>query len=524
MKTIFLLFDSLNRLALSAYGGAVPTPNFDRLAARSVTFENHYTGSLPCMPARRDHHTGRYGFFHAGWGPLEPFDNSYARLLRETAGTYCHLVTDHFHYFEDGGLCYHTTFDTWENIRGQEYDPWKPTIGADVAAFRRRFDPRHYDFSGEGRGGHKLQHAVNRAVMEEEADFPMPQCFVAAFDFLDRTRGTDDWLLQLECFDPHEPFHVAPRFERDADASHDRLVLDWPSYARVTESPEEVAHIRAKYAGLVAMCDHYLGRLLDRMDAEDMWRDTTLIATSDHGFLLSEHDWWAKVKMPHYQEVSHIPLMIAHPDGPRGERRRAVTSAIDILPTLAELHGAPVPAETRGQSLLPLLATDGPGHAVALSGVFGGPMLITDGRHAFHYRPRWLDSTGLYEYRLLPMHMRGPFSLQELRHMELVAPFDHTKGVQVLKIKARDDAKRVPNHDGQGFEDTETRLYDLTADPGEEHPFRDAAIEARLLAAAKAVMHAHDAPPEMFERFDLAPEAAGTNGDAEAGIKAGIDV
>ncbi len=42
-------------------------------------------------------------------GPLEPFDNSYARLLREKRNTYCHLVTDHFHYFEDGGLCYHTT-------------------------------------------------------------------------------------------------------------------------------------------------------------------------------------------------------------------------------------------------------------------------------------------------------------------------------------------------------------------------------------------------------------------------------
>ncbi|MEZ5904870.1 MAG: sulfatase-like hydrolase/transferase [Geminicoccaceae bacterium] len=425
--------------------------------------------------------------------------------MRETVGTYCHLVTDHFHYFEDGGLCYHTTFDTWENIRGQEYDPWKPTLHADLEKLRGIYDPRHYDFSSTARAGHKLQHAMNRAAMAEEAHFPLPRCFAAGFEFLDAARGRDDWLLQLECFDPHEPFHVPERFERRYDPGDRGLVLDWPAYARVTESEEEVRAIRAKYAALVAMCDDYLGRLLDRFDAEDLWANTALIATTDHGYLLSEHDWWAKVKMPHYQEIAHIPLMIHHPGmaSQGGTRRRAVTSAIDILPTLAELHGAPIPPETRGQSLLPLLEADGPGHEVALSGVFGGPMLITDGDFAFHYRPRWLDSTNLYEYRLLPMHMRGPFSLQELRHMELVEPFAHTKGVQVLKIKARDDAKRVPNHDGEGFEDAATRLYDLRTDPGEAHPFRDPAIEARLLAAAARVMREHDAPQEMFERFAL---------------------
>ena len=54
MKVVFALFDSLNRLALEPYGGKrIETPNFKRLAARSTTFDRHYVGSLPCMPARR---------------------------------------------------------------------------------------------------------------------------------------------------------------------------------------------------------------------------------------------------------------------------------------------------------------------------------------------------------------------------------------------------------------------------------------------------------------------------------------
>ena len=70
MKVIFVLFDSLNRRSLECYGGtAVRTPNFQRLARRCVTFDNHYVGSLPCMPARRDMHTGRLSFLHRSWGP-----------------------------------------------------------------------------------------------------------------------------------------------------------------------------------------------------------------------------------------------------------------------------------------------------------------------------------------------------------------------------------------------------------------------------------------------------------------------
>ena len=82
MKLVFVLFDSLNRLALGPYGGTrLATPNFDRLAARAVTFDGHHVGSLPCMPARRDMQTGRLSFLHRSWGPLEPFDNAFPELL-----------------------------------------------------------------------------------------------------------------------------------------------------------------------------------------------------------------------------------------------------------------------------------------------------------------------------------------------------------------------------------------------------------------------------------------------------------
>ena len=80
------------------------------------------------MPARRELHTGRYNFLHRSWGPLEPFDDSMPQQLKD-AGIHTHLISDHYHYWEDGGATYHQRYTTWECVRGQEGDNWQPIVG-----------------------------------------------------------------------------------------------------------------------------------------------------------------------------------------------------------------------------------------------------------------------------------------------------------------------------------------------------------------------------------------------------------
>ena len=70
MKAVMIMFDSLNKRMLSPYGCTwVHTPNFRRLAAHTAMFDNFFVGSMPCMPARRELHTGRLNFLHRGWTP-----------------------------------------------------------------------------------------------------------------------------------------------------------------------------------------------------------------------------------------------------------------------------------------------------------------------------------------------------------------------------------------------------------------------------------------------------------------------
>lgn len=502
MRTIFVLFDSLNRSAIGACGGtAVATPNFDRFAARAVTFDRHYAGSLPCMPARRDLHTGRLNFMHRSWGPLEPYDNSIARILKEN-GIYTHLISDHLHYFEDGGHGFHTKFSSYDFIRGQEYDPWVAMVQPPIERIREQFDERHYDPTKRDK---RLQHAINSQEMRDEADFPGPRCFASAFDFLDRNRKADDWFLMLECFDPHEPFHAPERFKAAYKTGYNGKILDWPHYERVVESAEEIAEIRGNYSALVAMCDDYFGRLLDYLDAHDMWKDTCVVLTTDHGFLLSEHGWWGKARMPYYEEISHIPLMIHHPAhvDQAGTRRRHLTQTMDLMPTFLDLYGLPIPEEVRAHSILPMLAEDAPIRNAAVFGVFSGPIGITDGDWVLYHYPPDITREGLFEYTLAPAHMSEPFTVEELRTARLVSAFDFTKGVPLLGIDALKDAKRVPNNDGIGFADLGTRLYDLTTDPGQKQPVNNPAVMERLYSEMIRELRVHDTPQEVYRWYEL---------------------
>jgi arylsulfatase A-like enzyme len=501
MKAVFVLFDSLNRHMLGPYGGSrVPTPNFDRLAARCVTFDKHYVGSLPCMPARRDILSGRLNFLHRSWGPMEPFDNAFPELLHQ-AGIYSHLITDHFHYFEDGGATYHTRYDSYEFVRGQEGDRWKAMVQPHWERLRERYHAHQFT---DQRRTYRSQNMINREFIKEEKDFPTVKCFDHAVEFLDRNRSADNWLMHLELFDPHEPFHAPERFKKAFDTGWQGPIRDWPRYGRFDALPEECEELRANYYALMAFCDDQLGRLLDYFDRHDLWKDTALILTTDHGFLLGEHDFWAKNRMNLYEEIVHIPLFAHDPRRPRGgERVSALTQAIDIAPTVLDLFGVALPREMEGHNLLPM-AGPVPRREAAIFGYFGGAVNVTDGRYTYHRFPADLRRQEIYQYTVMPTHIYALFTPEELAAASLAEPFAFTKGAKLLRVPVIERSPMYNNYGPGAFIESDTRLYDLETDPGQDRPIRDDAQERRLMRLMAGLMAQNDAPPEAFRRLEIA--------------------
>lgn len=491
MKTVFILFDSLNRHLLGCYGGTrIETPNFDRLAKRSMVYDRHYVGSLPCMPARRDMLTGRLTFLHRSWGPLEPFDNAFPELLREKK-VHTHLVTDHYHYWEDGGATYHNRYSTFEFVRGQEHDPWKAMVQPPWERLREKY---HAAQNGERFNNH----IVNREFIREEKDFPSVQCFAHGLEFLDNNRSADNWLLQIETFDPHEPFFAPARFKEKYKTGWNGPIRDWPRYGKVDELPAEADELRANYYATVALCDFLLGEVLDYFDEHDLWKDTALVVTTDHGFLLGEHDFWAKNRMNMYEEIVHIPLFVHDPRNPQAGRTEQLTQSIDIGPTFLDLYDVTPPPETQGFSILKPNDRKG-----ALFGYFGGAVNVTDGRHTYHRFPKDLLKQELYQYTLMPTHITKRFTPEELSTATLQDPFGWTKNVPVLKVPVIERSPMFNNYGPGALLENDTRLYDLVEDPGQQSPLNDPETEARMIALMAELMLATEAPAEAFERLEI---------------------
>lgn len=485
MRAIVLMFDSLNRHMLPPYNDNtfVKAPNFQRLADRGVTFDRSYVCSMPCMPARRDFHTARPNFLHCNWGPLEPFDDSVPEMLSK-AGVYTHLASDHYHYWEDGGATYHNRYNSWEFFRGQEGDPWvgqvaKPAIPDNI--------------NGKGRPSDW----INRSLMRREQDLPQTQTVDAGLRFIDRNASEDRWMLQIECFDPHEPFVSHRKYKDLYPSDYDGPLFDWPGYQTVNETPDQVAEAKRNYAALVSKCDASLGDVLDAMDRYGMWDDTMLIVWTDHGFMLGEHNCWAKNWMPLYEEVSHTPFFVWDPrSGRQGTRcDTLVQPAIDVGPTLLGYFGVEPTEDMIGKDLESAIASGATVRDAAIFGYFGNSVNVTDGRHVYMRESTTQDNGPLHAYTLMPTNMRG---FKRLADVDLAPPFSFTRGMRTLKINRRQVGQ------AKSGEDCRHKLWDLKSDPTQQSPVQDSAVESRMKGHIRTLLAEVDAPSEQYVRLGLA--------------------
>lgn len=501
MKILFVILDTLRRDYLQPYGGGphgfhVYTPAIQRLAQRSVTFDNHWVGSLPCMPARREFMTGRHNFLERGWGPLEPFDDVLPEQLRrrERRKVFSHLITDHYHYFYLGGEGHNSSFSTWQFERGQENDFWISRV--DLPALP----------DAMGRLATAPQHALNRFAQQEEADFSGPRCVQHCVRWLEENRSSDDWFLQLELFDPHEPFYTVPKYLEMYGDTWSGPIYDWPDYGVCKDDPAAIAHIRRAYAALLTMTDHWLGRLWDALDRLDLWKDTMVVLTTDHGTMLAEHDYWMKNQMPVFNEIARIPLIVHLPGDQRsGARVAALTQTTDVMPTFLDYFDAPMPPHLHGRSLRPAIEANEAVHEAIIYGYFGMAVNATDGHHTYFRNPASLD-TFAYAYTSMPTQFHGFMPRDQLAAAEMGRFLSHTYNIPLYRVP---QTGRLP-HRPEGYTDMEGNyrahhaLYDLATDPGQERPIEDAVLEGRFVEIMRQALTRVGAPAEQHERLGIA--------------------
>lgn len=389
----------------------VHTPWLDQLALGGVRFSRAYSSCPSCIPARAALMTGLGQRSHGRVGYRDGLPWNYEVTLAGefTRHGYQSQAIGKMHVYPErsqlgfqnvilhDGFLHHTRRTHHDNPEAvDDYLVW----------LRRQTGRPDADYFDHGVG---CNASVARPWPMEEALHPTNWVATEALDFLRRRRDPrKPVFLYLSFHRPHPPYDPPQwAFEQYL---HEPMppppVGAWanelagygngtPSSCYAELSPRLLQRARAGYYGHMTHIDHQINRLLEVLDTFDRSRETWVCFTSDHGEMMGDHHLFRK-SLP-YEGSARVPLLLKGPKNAgllKGAVCPEVVEARDIMPTLLDCAGLPVPASVEGRSLLPLArGTGGPvrpylhGEHVAL-----GQSLqwLTDGRQKYV----WFSGTG----------------------------------------------------------------------------------------------------------------------------------
>jgi arylsulfatase A-like enzyme len=171
----------------------------------------------------------------------------------------------------------------------------------------------------------------------------------------------EPFLLVVLAIDPHAPYTPPARFDaQPAETDLPHVTGSLSSINRPDLSARDRARIRELYQAEVAFNDESFGALLAGLEERGLARNTVVALTADHG-----EEFWEHGRRGHghslVDELLRVPLVIAHPGDPRLEADHRVSQPVqltDIMPTLLDLAGLPIPPALDGRSLFPRSAAD----------------------------------------------------------------------------------------------------------------------------------------------------------------------
>ena len=395
-NVLFIMADQLRRDHLSCYGHPhLKTPTIDALAKRGVRFTQAHTSSPVCGPARMSLYTGRTAFSHgASWNfvPLHIGEFTLGDYLRPNGIRVALAGKTHMRPDLDGMqqlgisagsdlgvLASECGFEPWERDDGEHpnqkfnpdlaYNKWLRGHGYE--------SPNPWnDFANSGRGpkgelmsGWALRHSIYPARIDK-AHSETAYMTKRAIDFIDDA-GDKPWVLHLSYIKPHWPY-IAPdpyhnMFKDVAHAPANKHVKEKETTHPVYQAfmNMEVGQTFARddvrqtvlpaYMGLIKEIDDQLARVMDHLKQNQLWDNTLIVFTSDHGDYMGDH-WLGEKELFHEPSVS-VPLIIVDPDtradATRGQVDDRLVEGIDILPTILEALNVKVPEQRiEGQSLL----------------------------------------------------------------------------------------------------------------------------------------------------------------------------
>jgi iduronate 2-sulfatase len=372
-NVLFIISDDLTSTALSCYGNTVcRTPNIDSLADRGTRFTRAYCQGTYCGPSRASFMSGYYPHAIGVLGYKNPRPQIGDRATWsehfKNNGYYAARVSKIFHMGVPGGVEIGTDPKKHDNFNGADDErSWTERFNSPGPEWKAPGDGETLENNPDGKkpavGGNTF------VVVEADGDDLVHsdgKTAAKAVELIERHRDERFW-IGVGFVRPHVPF-VAPRPYYRPFKPYDKMALpekiagDWDDIPKAGINYKTSLNMKMDirrqkkavggYYASVAYMDAQVGKVLGALKQNGLEDNTIVIFTSDHGYHLGEHDFWAKVSLR--DESASVPLIICVP-GKQPAVCNSLVELLDLYPTISSLCGLEVPARLQGKDISQML-------------------------------------------------------------------------------------------------------------------------------------------------------------------------
>ena len=366
---LFIVSDQHRGDCLGAAGHpVVKTPNLDRLAARGLQFTNAYTVSPICGPARACLATSRYPHEINSYGNATCYDGTTPSVAHRLKA--CGIKAASV-----GRMDFLPGID-----HGYDAVLPKPRDPLAIAEFLRAPAVKRFD----------IPHKMLRVEHLDHA----PPCHPVSqiLSWFDHTeQHAAPWHLFVNFVKPHCPFIVPKKYvmmydgleiplpaipEGYIDNLHPALKAQRFHWNIEELRRDENIHlIRKSYYAMITWVDDAIGLIINKLEEQGILDETLIIYSSDHGDHMGDHGLWQKSNF--FDSGARVPLVLAGPGIPAGQKIHTPVSHLDINPTILTVMGCTAPRDMRGEDLVALAARGSHDAGRAVFGEYHGPGAVT---------------------------------------------------------------------------------------------------------------------------------------------------
>ncbi len=380
---LLIMTDQMRWDAWGRAGGWIKTPVLDQLSQEGVTFTNCMTNSPVCSPTRLSLATGQYPHNTGVWRNLKGYDlpsdtPTFMQSIRNAGYRTGIIGKAHLHHHENDirdrvPLMNTLGFDHVNEIAGPRAssrvlsnmtEEWQKqgVLEAYIEDFRERFNHKPY--------------VARPSTLPLELYYDV---YIGnkAKEYIQEADSAHPWFIQVGFSGPHEPWDapepyaslydpsVMPKpIERNnfRDSPHrPKGNLDHLMSHGNMHSPElsldEIAQMRANYAGNVTLIDEQIGEIIQALKDKNIYDQTVIVFVSDHGEM--NGDYGLIYKETFFNAAVKVPLIIRTPEMKNssisGSMYHEMVEFFDIGPTLCDLASGVISYQQFAKSLVPVL-------------------------------------------------------------------------------------------------------------------------------------------------------------------------